>query len=136
MRHVISLLVLSLLFGSCKQDKFKNIEQDEKRPLKAFNEKDVVKYAMSVLSNKPVQNFEVTENNGGFLLTDTINGPNAAQRYMLKIGPHGLILNKEEGGEWTDKFKDRRMLYYEQDGKLILSELFESDSSTYYEFTK
>jgi hypothetical protein len=137
MKHILLIVALFSLY-SCEprsDSKVSNLDKDNKRPLKVFNEEDVAKYTIAILTNKPEENFEVQKGGAGILVVDQ-SADRLEQKYLVKIGAYGLVLCKDSIGEWTDRIKGRRIFYYEQDDKLILSEVYEGDSTTYHEFIK
>lgn len=139
MKAVFLIFVWSLCFYSCGHqpgNKVENVEQNGKRSLKIFSEADVAGYAIAVYKKNPDGYFEVKESDDGFLVIDREGDPDSEQQCIVKIGAHGLILRRSNDGQWIDRFGNRRIFYYEEGNKLVLSEIFEGDSTTYYEFTK
>jgi hypothetical protein len=136
-------IFLGFLFFSCeKKTRKRDLDAEwrgEKQPLKEFTEKEVAKYAIAVFTKKSPDSLEVKENDHEFSVTIegiTSKGAKEFRPYEVRMGAHGLVFYKDDDGEWTDIFKDRRIFYFEQDDKLILSEIFPGDSTTYNEFTK
>lgn len=137
MRRILFILLSILFFHSCGKRPEANIEDindNEKRPLTMFSEDDVVRDAIAIFSKKRVDVFEVKKIGNEFLVIDKDGGVDSKQQ--IKIGDFGLILHKNNSGEWTDKFDGRRIFYYEEGNKLILSEIFEGDSTSYHDFIK
>jgi hypothetical protein len=138
MRRIWIIFALSLFSYSCRQqpDKYEKIDQEKKRPLKIFSEEDIARYTIALVSKKRVQDLEVRGSNDDFVLAEKKEGANSAQEYTVKMGAYGVVLLKDKTGRWTDRFDDRRIMYFEQDDTLFLSEILFGDSTTCYKFAK
>jgi hypothetical protein len=151
MLRASTIIIISIIFWSCGQssekkkklqtripteeERIKKIEDGKKRPLRYFNEEDVARYAMAVFKEKTVDDFETAWTEDGVLVTPGKN-KGAGEQLKIKIGGDGVLLFKNKNNNWTDKFEDRRIFYFEEGKKLILSQTFEGDSVTYQEFEK
>jgi hypothetical protein len=151
MHRASTIILISIIFWSCgkssekkkkretriptEEERIKKIENGKKRPLRYFNEEDVARYAMAVFKEKTVDDFETAWTEDGVLITPRKNkGPDG--QLKIKIGGDGVLLFKKKNNNWTDKFEDRRIFYFQEGKKLILSQTFEGDSVTYQEFEK
>jgi|GEM_PF-3657616 len=127
--------VLSASCGRNTSPENDTFEQRDRRELNLFRGEEVAEHTVAVLTGKPESDLEVLSVKDVFYVTSR-SGFDSGEQFVLKIGDGGIMLFRGSDEVWTNRVMNRRVVYFEEKDRLVLSELFEGESSSYFEFIK